>query len=71
MDLEYRPSGTMFRAVSAAIAVITTVVILWLIFTVAGDYYIAGGKVTGAQTSSMAHQPQSTQSNAASGTHAG
>lgn len=69
MDLEYRPADTMSRAVSAVIAVVTTVVILWLIFTIAGDYYIAGEQVAGTQASSMAHQERTTHSNAASGAH--
>lgn len=68
MDLEYRPAGAVSRALSAAIAVVTTVVILWLIFTVAGDYYIAAEQVAGTQASSMAHQVRTTQPNA-SGAH--
>jgi hypothetical protein len=55
MDLEYRPTGTLSYIVSAIIAAVTTAAILWLIFTVADDYYATGEQVAAAQASSVAH----------------
>ena len=69
MDLEYRPTGIMSHLVSVAIAGVATAVILWLIFTVAADYYGTGGQVA-AQASSTAHQVRAAQPSAAAGAHA-
>lgn len=41
MHLDYQISSSRSHAVCAVIALAVTAVLMWLVFTVAGDYYVA------------------------------
>lgn len=41
MNVDYQISSSRSHAVCAVVALAATAVLMWLVFTVAGDYYVA------------------------------
>lgn len=55
MNQDYHISSTGSHAVSALIAVVATALVLWLVFTVAGDYYAADEQAAAPGAQQLAH----------------
>ncbi|MFZ4878368.1 hypothetical protein ACL9RI_25060 [Janthinobacterium sp. Mn2066] len=54
MNVDYQISSRSSHAICAVIALATTAVLMWLVFTVAGDYYVADAQAAAVATQTVA-----------------
>ena len=56
MNVDYQISSSRSHAICAVIALAATAVLMWLVFTVAGDYYVADAQAAAVAIQTVAQQ---------------